>query len=81
MFHRPSRVQSSPGPRTTTAESVTPQPTQPRPVTAAVLPSQDAEGATGTTTRTESAPKPDSKEGSAIQLSDLQNILSGLGGN
>ncbi|KAK2156752.1 hypothetical protein LSH36_206g04024 [Paralvinella palmiformis] len=49
------------------------------PVTAAVLPSQDADGTAATPTSTGSGSKSESKESSAIQLSDLQNILSGLG--
>ena len=64
---RPLRVQSSPGPRASTAEETTPS--QPRPVTAAALPSQ-------TTAASASAAVP----AGAIQLSDLQTILSGMNG-
>jgi len=62
----PLRTQSSGGTRATSAES----PTQPRPVTAAALPSQ-------TTTETPAAAGANAAANAAqIQLSDLQNILS-----
>ncbi|ELT94344.1 hypothetical protein CAPTEDRAFT_18438 [Capitella teleta] len=70
----PSRVQSSPGPRSSGTESAPPPP---RPVTAAALPSQSTPAAAASDTAT---PAADSSSRPAIQLSDLQNILSGLGG-
>lgn len=88
----PSRVQSSPGPRTTSSETLQTQ----RPVTAAALPSQtpsasssntsNTSGNSGTTGTTETAGATTASESSSatsvqsgIQLSDLQNILSGMG--
>ncbi len=71
---RPSRVQSSPGPRagsTTTAET----PSGQRPVTAAALPGS---GSTATSATPAAAAGGGGGQG-AIQLSDLQNILSGMG--
>ena len=67
FINRPLRVQSSPGPRASTAEETTPS--QPRPVTAAALPSQ-----------TPAAAASAAVSAGAIQLSDLQTILSGMNG-
>ncbi len=76
----PSRVQSSPGPRATTTDatpttqaSTAPTQVTPRPVTASAIPSQTERPASQSAVVT---PAP----GGQIQLSDLQNILSGLGG-
>jgi len=72
----PLRTQSSAGTRATSAETT---PSQPRPVTAAALPSQTPTPSTGTTTS--AAPGAGAAAGASgasaqIQLSDLQNILS-----
>lgn len=71
----PPRVQSSPGPRSSsTSTSNTPSTTQPRPVTAAAVSSTPAPAPANPTPATAAAGgRP------TIQLSDLQNILSGLG--
>ncbi|WAR17336.1 ADRM1-like protein [Mya arenaria] len=71
----PLRVQSSPGTRGGSSET----PTQQRPVTAAALPSQTTTTA-APTGGTSSAPAQASSGSSkpAIQLSDLQNILSNM---
>ena len=71
----PSRVQSSPGPRNSSSSvSNTPSSTQPRPVTAAAMPSTSAPAPANPT------PPPAAAGGRpTIQLSDLQNILSGMG--
>ncbi|XP_060604796.1 proteasomal ubiquitin receptor ADRM1-B-like [Ruditapes philippinarum] len=72
----PLRVQSSPGTRGGSSDT----PSQPRPVTAAALPSQNTTTTSATTgsTTTTSAGQSSSANKPAIQLSDLQNILSNM---
>ncbi|XP_052226477.1 proteasomal ubiquitin receptor ADRM1-like isoform X2 [Dreissena polymorpha] len=78
----PLRVQSSPGTRSAASET----PTQPRPVTAVALPSHGTTttsagtaGGTTTTTPAGRGTRASAAGGkSAIQLSDLQNILSNM---
>ncbi|XP_045180985.2 proteasomal ubiquitin receptor ADRM1-B-like isoform X1 [Mercenaria mercenaria] len=72
----PLRVQSSPGTRGGSSET----PSQPRPVTAAALPSQNTTTTSTTTgsTTTTSAGQSSGANKPAIQLSDLQNILSNM---
>lgn len=72
----PLRVQSSPGTRGGSSET----PSQPRPVTAAALPSQNTTTTSATTgsTTTTSAGQSSGDKKPAIQLSDLQNILSNM---
>ena len=80
------RVQSSPGTRSTGGTSETP--VQPRPVTAAALPSQNTtttSSSTTSTTTTAAGQAGQSGQTAAqsrqqIQLSDLQNILSNMNG-
>lgn len=84
----PSRVQSSPGPRGGSSSSSSSTPAAPRPVTAAALPSQTTTSTATPTTTSQTATSPttagtttsSSSARPTIQLSDLQNILSGLGG-
>nr|UCK81618.1 proteasomal ubiquitin receptor ADRM1 [Arenicola marina] len=92
----PSRVQSSPGPRATAGSASTPtsQATEsvtPRPVTASALPSQTPQVQPAAVAATPVTPAPSAApptpgapvapaRSSSIQLQDLQNILSGLGG-
>ncbi|KAH3780693.1 hypothetical protein DPMN_158512 [Dreissena polymorpha] len=78
----PLRVQSSPGTRSAASET----PTQPRPVTAVALPSHGTTtpsagtaGGTTTTTPAGRGTRASAAGGKpAIQLSDLQNILSNM---
>ncbi|KAL4217766.1 adhesion regulating molecule 1 [Mactra antiquata] len=72
----PLRVQSSPGTRGSSSE----MPSQQRPVTAAALPSQNTTTTSVTTgsTTTTSAGQSSGNNKPAIQLSDLQNILSNM---
>lgn len=74
----PMRVQSSPGTRSTGGTAETP--VQPRPVTAAALPSQNTTTTTSsaTTTTTTTAAGQAGQARPQIQLSDLQNILSNM---
>lgn len=72
----PLRTQSSSGTRAPSGEST---PSQPRPVTAAALPSQTEAASTEASNATAaagSAAATSSGSGAQIQLSDLQNILS-----
>ncbi|CAH1776077.1 unnamed protein product [Owenia fusiformis] len=80
----PARVQSSPGPRVTAASTPA---TEQRPATAAVLPSQPSSvitpatpaGAQPPAASTSAPARTDSASADQrIQLSDLQNILSGI---
>ncbi|XP_041360643.1 proteasomal ubiquitin receptor ADRM1-like [Gigantopelta aegis] len=74
----PLRAQTTTGTRTTNSGEVTP--TQPRPVTAAALPSQPGSTTTTAVTTSTTTPTPTAQAAAAttprIQLSDLQNILS-----
>lgn len=72
----PIRVQSSPGTRSTGGTSETP--VQPRPATAAALPSQTTASTSSTTTTTTTAAGQAGQTRQQIQLSDLQNILSNM---
>ena len=73
------RVQSSPGTRSTGGTAETP--VQPRPVTAAALPSQNTTTTSASTTSTTTTAAGQSAQGrQQIQLSDLQNILSNMNG-
>jgi len=74
----PSRAHSSPGPRASTTDSTTSA--TPRPITAATTgtgPATTSTPATGTAATPATAA---SAAGQNIQLSDLQNILTGFGG-
>ena len=71
FLSRPLRTQSSAGTRATSAETT---PSQPRPVTAAVLPSQPTGGDAAASSASGASAS------SRVQLSDLQNILSTMTG-